>query len=137
MEPEATCGTGIAEHSILPSKLADLTASMAVVLEVHQQALDRTDTNSQQEFEAYQQVGQALRRSASQLKATSSQMAASRTVPMGKHDTEALSSPQAVQAFAAFVLAEQELLNLLQDRLEQDQRTLIDMRGSVSGRRDG
>ena len=117
METESTCGQGVAESSILPARLADLMASMAAVLEVHQKALDRTDPNAELEFEAYQRVAQALRRSTSELEATSGQMAASRTVPMGRHDTEALSSPPAVQAFAAFVAAEQELLALLRDRV--------------------
>ena len=134
MAPE-TCGRGVAEQAILPSRLADLTESMAAVLEFHQQALDRTDSDSRSEFEAYEQVARALRRSASELKATSSRMAESRPVPMGQHDMEALSSPQAVQIFAGFVQAEGALLALLQVRMKDDRRMLAELRGGDGDRR--
>jgi hypothetical protein len=57
VEPETTCGTGIAENAILPARLADLMASMAAVLDVHQRALDPTDASSRLEIEAYQMEG--------------------------------------------------------------------------------
>jgi hypothetical protein len=129
VEPESSCGEGVARQSILPAKLADLTEAMAAVLEVHQRALDLTDPSSQAELEAYQKVVHALRVSATQLKATAFQMAASRQVPMGRHDDEAMSSPEALQVFTDYVTAEQELLTLLQDAVEQDQRMLTEMRG--------
>jgi hypothetical protein len=128
MEPEPTCGTGVADQAVLPARLADLTDSLAAVLEIHQQALDRADPNARLELEAYQEVAQALRASAAQLKETAGRMAASRTVPMGRHDGEALSSPRAIQAFASFVTAKQELLTLLRDQIEEDERMLAGMR---------
>ncbi len=114
MEAES-CGEGVAQQSILPAKLADLTAAMAVVLEAHQGALDLTDPSSRAELEAYQKVVHALRASAAQLKATALQMAVSRQVPMGRHDEDAMSGPEALQAFTDYVTAEQKLLTMLRD----------------------
>jgi len=61
---------------------------------------------------------------------TSRRMAASRTVPMGEHDIEMLSSLEAIQAFASFVAAEQELLALLRGRVEEHGEMLTEMRGA-------
>jgi len=126
---DESCGDGVAQQSILAEKLADLTAAMAAVLEVHQGALDLTDPSTQAELEAYQKVVHALRASAAQLKATALQMAASRHVPMGRHDEAAMSSPETLKAFTDFVTAEQELLTLLQDAVEEHQRMLAEMQG--------
>ena len=130
METEATCGTGVAENAVLPAKLAALTAAMAAVLEAHQNALDRTDADSRLELAAYQQVAEALRATASQLRAASERMAASRDVPMGKHDEDALASPHAVEVFADFVRAERDLLAWLQERVEADEAMLAEMRAA-------
>jgi predicted enzyme related to lactoylglutathione lyase len=127
---EATCGTGIASNAVLPASLAGLMASMATVLEVHQKALDPADAGSRPEIEAYQRVVQGLRDSADRLQAAAKDMAASRTVPMGKHDDEALSGRRALDAFADFVRAKQQLLGLLQETVEHDQRMLAEMEGS-------
>jgi hypothetical protein len=128
VEEETSCGEGVAQQSILPAKLADLTAAMATVLEVHERALDLTDPSSRAELEAYRKVVQALRASAAELRATSHQMAASRDVPMGKHDDAAMSSQEALQAFTDFVRTEQDLLAHLQHAVEQDRRMLAEMR---------
>lgn len=130
MEVEPTCGTGLAEHSVLPEKLATLALAMAAVLETHQKALDLTDSVSGDEFETYQKVAEGLRNSAWHLNATGSQMAASGQIPMGRHHIEVLSSQEAHDAFANYVRVEQELLSLLHDWVERDQRMLTEMRES-------
>ena len=56
-------------------------------------------------------------------------MAAARDLPMGRHDTETLRSPEVGDAFRRFVKARQELVALLQGMLEQDQRLLAAMDG--------
>jgi hypothetical protein len=127
-EAESTCGTGVADQAILPARLADLTGSMAAVLELHQQALDRADPNTQLEFEAYERVSEALRSSSTLLTETSSRMTASRTVPMGRHDSEVLASQQATQAFGSFVMAKRKLFTLLGEQIEEDERMLAAMR---------
>ena len=39
------CGTGLAENATLPAALGELLGDMARVLDVHRQALDKTDPN--------------------------------------------------------------------------------------------
>ncbi len=42
MEDQQTCGKGLAEHAALPGKLADLTESVAGILEIHTEAPTRS-----------------------------------------------------------------------------------------------
>ena len=53
MTDQPTCGTGLAENATLPAALGELLGDMARVLDVHRQALDKTDPNTAPEFEAY------------------------------------------------------------------------------------
>ncbi|HEX6739111.1 MAG TPA: hypothetical protein VF310_12605 [Vicinamibacteria bacterium] len=129
MDTNTTCGAGVAEQSIVPARLADLTEAMATVLAVHQKSLDLSDANSRKELDGYAKVVEALRKSARELKAAASQMEASRTLPMGRHDREALSSPEAIDAFADFVRVEQELRDNLRSWVERHQQMLGAMRG--------
>jgi hypothetical protein len=50
------------------------------------------------------------------------------TLPMARHDPDALFSPAAVRSFERFVAVEEELLALLRDRLRQDREMLGGMR---------
>lgn len=129
MKAEPTCGTGLAEHSIFPAKLAAVAEAMAAVLEVHQKALDQADARSREELEAYQRVASSLREGARHLAATAGQMEAGRTIPMGRHHAEAMSNREARGAFADFVRLERELLALLRDWVERDQRMLAEWGG--------
>jgi hypothetical protein len=131
MESEQTCGKGLAEHSVLPAKLGGLTAALAEVLETHAKALDRTDENARREFDAYQQLAQAHRKTAAELQAIAEQMAGYRDLPMGRHDEKAMAASENREAFERFVTVEQELLALLQHRVGQDQGMLREMRGAV------
>jgi hypothetical protein len=134
METPQTCGRGLAEHSPLPAKLADLTESVAVILELHMKALDVTDPNSSKEFEAYRQLANKHRDVAAQLHTTATEMAGYRDLPMGKHDAKAMASPAAVDAFERFVKLEQELATLLERRLKDDRQLLIQMRAAGGAR---
>jgi len=57
------------------------------------------------------------------------QLAAARDLPMGRHDTQTMTSPEVGDAFQRFVKAKQELLALLQRMVEQDRRLLAEMGG--------
>jgi hypothetical protein len=130
MDDQPTCGKGLAEHSALPAKLADLEDALAENLELHQKTLDLRDDNSRAELEAYARLAKAHRAIASQLRATAAEMAGYRDLPMGAHDEKALGDPKLLDAFATFVTREQELLALLQHAIERDQQMLA----AVSGR---
>lgn len=133
MEDQPTCGKGLAEHSVLPAKLGELTAAVAEILEIHRKALDLSDENSKKEDEAYQELAQQHRQIAAQLQATARQMAGYRDLPMGRHDPKAMAAPEAREAFETFVRLEQELLALLQKRVAQDGKMLIEMERVGSG----
>jgi hypothetical protein len=52
---------------------------------------------------------------------------------MGRHDRQAMTSPEVANAFQRFVKDKQDLLALLQRMVEQDQRMLAEMRQAPSG----
>jgi hypothetical protein len=130
MEDEPTCGKGLAEHSALPAKLGELTAAVAEILEVHTGALDLSDENSRKERDAYLELAKQHRQAAAQLQTTAKQMAGYRDLPIGKHDPKAMSGPKPLAAFEELVRLEQELLALLQKRVEQDRQMLVEMGGA-------
>jgi hypothetical protein len=130
METPPTCGKGLAAHAALPAKLGELSASLARNLEIHMKALDLEDENSRREHEAYRELAKEHREIATQLQATAKQMAGYRNLPMGRHDQQAMSASEVLEAFETFVQLEQDLLTLLQNRVEQDRQMLIEMRGA-------
>ena len=134
MEDQQTCGKGLAENSALPAKLGDLTESMAEILESHMGALDLEDNDSRREHEAYRELVSDHRRIAAALWETARRMASYRDLPMGRHDTSVMSSPRAVQAFEKFLTVEDELLSMLQKRLEADRKMLSAMRNEGANR---
>jgi hypothetical protein len=129
MADDPTCGQGLAEHSVLPAKLAELTAALADNLDVHTKALDRTDENAEREHRIYLKLVREHRKIAALLDATAEEMAASRDLPMGRHDAKAMSSPAVVEAFERFVEIERELVGLLQERVREDGKLLAEMGG--------
>jgi hypothetical protein len=124
MDDQPTCGKGLAENSVLPAKLGELIASMADVLEAHLPALDITDEPSRAERDAYLDLVREQRQAAVELKAIAAQMAGCRDLPMGRHMEHAMAARPVLDSFHRFVNAEQELLALLQQRVEQDQDML-------------
>ena len=129
METQPTCGRGLAEHSVLPAKLGEWTAAVAENLELHTEALDLTDESSRKERDAYLDLAKQYRQIVTQLQATAGQMAGYRDLPMGRHDPKAMASPRLRDAFEKFVRLEQELLVLLQKRVEQDRQMLTAVGG--------
>src|SRR5690349_2369 len=120
MDEQPTCGKGLAERSALTSKLGELVAATARVLEVHMKALDLTDPNSKLELDAYRDVATAHRRIAADLASTAERMAGYRTLPMGRHDMSMMTSAAPRHAFAGFIKLEEELAAVLAKNLEHD-----------------
>ncbi len=133
MEQRPTCGQGLAENSLLPGKLGELTAAMAETLDTHMRTLDVNDPQSKQEYEVYFQLANEQRETAARLLATANEMAAARDLPMGRHDFSDPMASQMLQAFEKYVKVEQELLALLEQTSEQDQSMLLQMRGANGG----
>lgn len=133
MEDQPTCGKGLAANSGLPAKLGELTAALAQVLEVHLKALDLTDSNATAEHQAYLKLVGKYRAVADRLQALASEMAGYRDLPMGRHNFQVMSGPEPTEAFDRFVRIEEELLKLLENRLERDRGMLLQMRHARQG----
>jgi hypothetical protein len=129
MDEQQTCGRGLAEHSALPARLAEVTEAMAGNLQVHMAALELDDEPARQEHAVYLRLAEEQRQAAARLRAVASEMAGARDLPMGRHDTQTMASPEVSDAFQRFVTAKQELLALLQSMVEQDRRMLAEMGG--------
>ena len=128
MDTPQTCGRGLADHSALPLKLAELTDAVRLVLELHTNALDVSDPASKGELDAYRRLVKQHGDAAAQLRATAAEMAGYRDMPMGRHDPQAMAAPAARDAFETFVTREEELAALLEARLTNDRHMLTAMR---------
>ncbi len=133
MDDHPTCGEGLAQNSVLPGKLGELAVAMAENLEAHMRSLAFDDPNARQEYEVYVQLANEQRETAARLLATANEMAAARDLPMGRHDFTDGNKRQALAAFEKLVSVKQELLALLEQAGEQDERLLSQMRSSQSG----
>ncbi len=127
MDNRPTCGKGLAAYSPLPAAIGDLTDAMALVLELHMEALEISDPTTRPERDAYEELASAHRRLATELHGTARRMAGYRDLPMGRHDAQKMSAPASADAFRRFVAAEDTLLALLQSRLDADHRMLESM----------
>jgi hypothetical protein len=129
MDEQQTCGRGLAEHSVLPERLAEVSEAMAENLRVHMQALELDDEPAREEHAVYLRLAEEQRQAAGRLRAIAGEMAAARDLPMGRHDTQTLTSPEVAGAFRHFVEAKQELAATLQEMAEEDERLLAAMIG--------
>jgi len=127
MKEQQTCGKGLAEHSILPAKLAELIASTAKNLELHMETLDLTDSNSRREYEVYQKLVKEHQEISTRLKKIATEMQGYFDLPMGKHDQKKLSDPVVIDAFRRYASLEQEVLTILNKQVEQDQEMIAEM----------
>jgi hypothetical protein len=128
-----TCGQGVADNAVLPALLAEVTEAMASNLQVHMAALELDDEPARQEHAVYLRLTEEHRQASARLRGISQEMAAARDLPMGRHDQQAMSSPEVAEAFQRLVRAKQELLALLQRMVEQDRRMLAEMGGPGDG----
>jgi hypothetical protein len=131
---EQTCGKGMAQNSVVPAALAEVTGRLAGNLEVHMRALDRDDAAAAQEHAVYERVARGLRGAAADLRAASEEMAAARDLPMGRHDMDAMTSPDVLEAFERSVAAEDALHALLGERRAWREAMLAAMREAIGGR---
>jgi len=127
---QPTCGKGLAERSTLPANIGRLIAALTKNLELHQGTLDSSDDRSKEELDAYVTLASDFRRIAKELEESSGRMAGYRDLPMGRHDPRRLADKKIVDAFSAYVKREEELLTLLRQFLERDQKMLGGMRGA-------
>ena len=128
MDDAATCGTGLAENSVLPATLAEVVSELRAVLAAHLTTLDLQDENSRHEHAAYSQLTRAYGEIAASLRAAADRMRSCRDLPMGRHDMQAMTASEPAEAFERFVNAEQKLLALLQARLPAEEAMLADMK---------
>jgi hypothetical protein len=97
------------------------------VLDAHVGALDGDDPNTRAEREAYLELAAIHRRVGAELRALGERMESLRDLPMGTHAMKALLSKPALEAFEDLTRAERELKELLEGRLEEHQKMLIEM----------
>jgi hypothetical protein len=124
----STCGEGLAANSILPAKLAEVVRGVEGNLEAHLPALDPDDADARREHEAYAELLDEHRRLADALEALAAKMAGYRDLPMGSHDTAAMTSPRVAEAFDRLMRAEADLAALLAERLPAHRELLATMR---------
>ena len=117
MAQEPTCGQGLAEHAALPAAIADLTAALADNLEAHMHALDLSDDAARAEHDVWGGLVAQHRRIAAELRDAGEEMGAHADLPMGRHDPEALTSPQVRDAFERLIAAERALVGVLRERI--------------------
>jgi hypothetical protein len=129
MDEQQTCGRGVAEHSVLPARLAEVVEAMADNLRVHMAALELDDEPAREEHAVYLRLAEEQRQAAGRLRSIAGEMAAARDLPMGRHDEQTLTSPEVADAFRHFVKAKQELAATLEGMAEEDRRMLAAMDG--------
>jgi len=127
METLPSCGQGLAEHSALPAKLADLIGALADTLSIHMRAVDATDKSGRLEHAAYKSLSSAFREAAVRLQTASRQMAGYRELPPAPHEMAAMKAPEPRAAFERFVRTEEDLLALLQRTVDRDRSMLASM----------
>jgi hypothetical protein len=128
---QQTCGAGLAENAVVPEALGGVASRLARNLEVHMRALDRDDPAAAQEHAVYERVARSLRSAAGDLQAAATEMASARELPMGRHDMEAMRSPDVLDAFERYAGAEDELHALLGARREALEAMLATMREAI------
>jgi hypothetical protein len=128
MDEQQTCGKGLAEHSPLPAALAELTAALGRILELHMEALDPGHPAAKPEYEAYERLVTEHRATTDALRAIAGRMAVYVDLQEAPHDMTAMADPRHADAFKRFIEAEEALLALLQTRLGQDIAMLNEMR---------
>jgi hypothetical protein len=124
MSEQQTCGKGLAEHAVLPAKIAAVATAMAAMFEQHRTSLDADEPSGRAEDDAYRTLAHDFRAIASMLETTAARMASYRDLPMATHDEAALSTAEAVATFEALINAERELLQQLQQSVEMYEQML-------------
>jgi hypothetical protein len=128
VEEQPSCGSGLAQNSVVPAALAAVTVSLAQNLEVHARALEPGDAAAAQEQGVYERVARSLRSAATDLQAAAAEMASAVDLPMGAHDMAAMTTTDVLAAFENYVAAEDNLRRLLEGRREENELMLTAIR---------
>ena len=124
MSEQPTCGQGLAAHSTLHYKLADLLGAVGKNLELHLTSLDPEDESSRPEIDAYTSLVKQHRDLAARLRATADEMASYRDIPMAKHDMDVLSGQEVIDAFRELIAEQEQVGEMLQEWSERDREML-------------
>lgn len=135
MADHPTCGEGLAENAVVPATIAEIITSLSAVLAAHLKALDLGDDISRREHAAYSELANAYAEIGNSLHGAAERMSRYRDLPMGRHDMQAMTASEPVEAFARFVKAEEQLLASFQARLPGDQAMLTAMRQTLGTNR--
>ena len=133
MAEQQTCGKGLAQHAVLPERIAELIAALAENLEVHMEALDLSDEEARIEHEAYSRLAAQHRQIAAQLEAVGQEMADQEELSMGRHDEAVMTSQRALDSLERFVGAQTELLHVLEQGVAREREMLSQMREASRG----
>ncbi|HZC13428.1 MAG TPA: hypothetical protein VE270_05335 [Thermoleophilaceae bacterium] len=133
MAEQQTCGKGLAQHAVLPERIAELIAALAENLEVHMEALDLSDEEARIEHEAYSRLAAQRRQIAAQLEAVGQEMADQEELSMGRHDKAVMTSQRALDSLERFVGAQTELLHVLEQGVAREREMLSQMREASRG----
>lgn len=128
VEEQPSCGSGLAQNSVVPAALAAVAVSLAQNLEVHARALEPGDAAAAQEQGVYERVARSLRSAATDLQAAAAEMASAVDLPMGAHDMAAMTTTDVLAAFENYVAAEDNLRRLLEGRREENELMLTAIR---------
>ena len=128
VEEQPSCGSGLAQNSVVPAALAAVTVSLAQNLEVHTRALEPGDAAAAQEQGVYERVARSLRSAATDLQAAAAEMASAVDLPMGAHDMAAMTTTDVLAAFENYVAAQDNLRRLLEGRREENELMLTAIR---------
>jgi uncharacterized protein YndB with AHSA1/START domain len=121
-----TCGSGLAQHATIPTRIAGMFGGLAQTLELHRRMLAIDDVNARKEDEVYEDLAARWRQIAELVAEAAAQMAAQRELPMGAHDQAAWGEAH-VRAFERFVKGETQVLALLRAAAARDEKTLASM----------
>ena len=122
-----TCGAGLAQHSVVPRRIAAYLAELAETLELHRAmlVLDRSASNA--EDDVYRDLAARFRELAGTVRDTADHMAAQLGLPMGAHD-QAKWTGNNMKAFQKFVHEQGALVSVLLVAARRDEEMLASMR---------
>ena len=127
VDPEPTCGIGLAQHASIPAAFAQMCAGMAETLELHRRMLVPGDAASRREDDVYADLATKWREIARAVAELARAMEAQRELPMGAHDESAWGEAH-LRAFETFVNGQSRVLALLKIAAERDEKMLAGMK---------
>jgi uncharacterized protein YndB with AHSA1/START domain len=121
-----TCGAGLAQHAVVPRRMAIYLAELARTLDLHRTMLVLDDENAKREDQIYRELSTSYRHIAAQLEHTAARMSAQVDLPMGAHD-EGRWTHEHMKAFSAFVHEQSALASVLRMATRRDEQMLTSM----------